>query len=128
MLAQATPEGDELPAQVLLVEDEVMIRALLAEELRSVGLAVIEAANADEAWDYLTAGGKADLLFSDVTMPGSMDGVELAQRVKAGYPEMKIIVTSGNPGPRNVAEYGKFLAKPYGMARAAEVALHSLGL
>jgi CheY-like chemotaxis protein len=128
MSPDARQEEDLLPAHVLLVEDEALIRALLADELRVSGLTVVEAGTADEAWDYLTAGGRADLVFSDVTMPGSMDGVELAKRVRESYPRVKVIVTSGNPGPRNVSELGVFLPKPYRLDRATEMTLKILGL
>jgi CheY-like chemotaxis protein len=127
MLAKTSSE--QLPAAnfILLVEDEVVIRALLAEELRGLGLSVIEAANADEAWAYLQAGGQVNLVFSDVTMPGSMNGVELVRRVRTHYPEVKTVITSGNPGPGNIAELGVFLPKPYRLETAAKVALQSLG-
>jgi CheY-like chemotaxis protein len=113
---------------VLLVEDEVLIRALLAEALRAAGLCVVEAANADEAWDYLQAGGEASLLFSDIQMPGSMNGVELARRVKERFPGIKLLLTSGNPGPKNITELAPFLAKPYRLDAAAKMALDTLGL
>jgi len=127
-VAAAMLEQDREPAEVLLVEDEVLIRTMLAEELRASGLRVVEAANADEAWDYLAAGGRPALMFSDVAMPGSMDGLELTRRVKAAYPDMKIIITSGNPGPRNVFELGVFLPKPYQLNRATATTLAALGL
>jgi len=113
---------------VLLVEDEVLIRAMLAEALRGAGLCVVEAANADEAWDYLQAGGQAALLFSDIQMPGSMNGVELARRVKERFPGIKLLLTSGNPGPKNITELAPFLAKPYRLDAAAKMALDTLGL
>ncbi len=113
---------------VLLVEDEMVIRALLAEELRSHGLLVVEAANADEAWAYLQTGAAADLVFSDVTMPGTMNGVELVRRVKAEYPATKAILTSGNPGTDNIEALGLFLQKPFRLFAAASAALQSLGV
>ena len=64
-------ESKQRPAYVLVVEDEALIRILIAEELRTAGLSVIEASNADEAWSYATAGGPIDVLFSDFQMPGS---------------------------------------------------------
>ena len=67
------------PGHVLIVEDDVLIRVLLADELRDAGLRVIEAANADEALSIFEAGAQVDLLFTDVQMPGSIDGVELGQ-------------------------------------------------
>jgi CheY-like chemotaxis protein len=113
---------------VLLVEDEALIRALLAEELRNHGLLVVEASDADEAWAYLQAGGHVDLVFSDVIMPGMMNGIELLRRVKAHYPQMKTIVTSGYAGPVNVSEVGVFIPKPYRLEVAAKITLQSLGV
>lgn len=128
MLPATRTEYHPAPLIVLLAEDEALIRALLAEELRSRNLTVVEAANADEAWAYLQAGGHADLLFSDVTMPGSMNGVDLVRRVRLAYPSVRSILTSGNPGPANIAELGPFLAKPYRLEAAARLALRQLGL
>lgn len=116
------------PNQVLLVEDEPIIRMLLAEELRAVGLKVVEASNADEAWAFLQAGGKPDLILSDITMPGSMDGVELMSRVIKNYPYIKRIITSANPGPRNILELGRFLPKPYRLEAASKMTLETLRL
>ncbi len=121
------PEPVRLP-HVLLVEDEVLIRAMLAEELRLSGVCVVEAANADEAWNYLQAGGAADLVFSDIQMPGSMDGFELAKRIRTQYPSLKIILTSGNPGPRDIAAANTFISKPYGIDYATKLALQAVGL
>jgi CheY-like chemotaxis protein len=115
-------------AYVLLVEDEPLIRVLLAEELREVGLHVIETSNADEAWSYLEAGGEVDLVFSDMAMPGSMSGVELMKRVRDAYPGIKRVLTSGNPGPGNISELGLFLPKPYRLDMATRMTLNILGL
>ncbi len=113
---------------VLLVEDEVVVRALLAEELRAAGMTVTEAASADEAWAFLKAGGEVDLLFSDVRMPGSMDGIALMELVRQNFPDIKIVMTSGNLGPRNMATIDKFLAKPYLISKAVAIAMAALGL
>jgi CheY-like chemotaxis protein len=122
------PLEETTRAHVLLVEDEVLIRALLAEELRGQGFVVAEAVNADEAWAYLLTGGRVDLLISDVTMPGSMSGTELVRRAKARDPGLKAIIMSGNPGPSNIAELGVFLPKPYRLEAASRLALKTLGL
>jgi CheY-like chemotaxis protein len=125
-----SPERDQEPASgahVLLVEDEVMVRALLADELRGAGLAVVEAANADEAWAYLQSGGSAELMFSDVQMPGSMDGLELKRRVREAFPDVKIILTSGNLGPRHPGEVDVFLPKPFLFSKAVEHTIKLLG-
>jgi CheY-like chemotaxis protein len=128
MRPEMTSEQQPGTSSILLVEDEVIIRALLAEELRARGVSVIEAASADEAWAYLQAGGKADLVFSDVTMPGSMNGVELVRRVHEKFPDVKTVITSGNPGPTNIREIATFLPKPYRLEAAANLALQSLGI
>jgi CheY-like chemotaxis protein len=126
MLPQGNPDEQVSQAQILIVEDEVLIRALLAEELRGHGLTVIEAATADEAWIYLTSGGKADLIVSDVTMPGAMNGIELAARVRSSHPGLPFILTSGNPGTQNVAALGPFLPKPYRLDDAAALVMKNL--
>jgi len=126
MLPNSTIEPELERHEVLLVEDEAVVRALLAEELRSSGYRVIEAANADEAWAFLQAGGTADLVFSDVTMPGSMNGVELVRRVRHNYPHIEAIITSGNPGPASIADICTFLQKPYRLADAARTVMRCL--
>ncbi|MGE4482483.1 MAG: response regulator [Acidocella sp.] len=115
-------------AHVLLVEDEESIRAMLAEEFSSHGLIVTEAADADEAWNILEAGAGVDLVFSDIRMPGSMNGTELMRRVRRNFPHIKRVLTSGNPGPDNMPELGRFLQKPYRLETAARMALDVLGL
>ena len=113
---------------VLLVEDEVVVRALLAEELRGAGMQVTEAASADEAWAYLQAGGVADLLFSDVRMPGSMDGLALMRLVRRAFPAVKIVMTSGNIGTFDVGQFDGFLPKPFAFSKAVLIAAHLLGV
>lgn len=122
------PAPETMPASVLLVEDEVVVRALVAESLRSAGLTVVEASNADEAWSYLTAGGIPDLLFSDVAMPGSMDGIALTKLVKAKFPGVKILITSGNLGPLDLTQFDRFLQKPYAFSHAVDVVADILGI
>lgn len=117
-----------LPVSILLVEDEAHIRTLLAEELRDRGVNVVESASADEAWSYLQAGGLAHIVVSDVAMPGSMNGVELVRLIKRHYPEVKTVLTSGNPGPAYMADLGPFIPKPYRLDDAATLALGTLGL
>ena len=68
------------PARILVVEDEPLTRFAMAEALRDLGVSVVEAASADEAWQYLMAGGSVDLVFTDHWMSGSMTGAQLAAR------------------------------------------------
>jgi CheY-like chemotaxis protein len=117
-----------MPATVLLVEDEVVVRALVAESLRAAGLTVVEAANADEAWAYLAAGGAPDLMFSDVSMPGSMDGIALTKRVREAFPDVKIVITSGNLGPIDLTQFDRFIQKPFSFTHAVDVMAEMLGV
>src|SRR3546814_931318 len=87
-------------ATVLVVEDEVLIRLMVSDELRDAGFRVVEAANADDAMAYLQAGEPADLVFSDVRMPGSMDGIALAEKLRSDFPHVRIVLTSGHLLPR----------------------------
>lgn len=104
------------PATVLLVEDEILILSLVAESLLDHGFAVHEATNADAALRYMGDGGPVDVLFTDVNLPGGMDGAELASRVRALRPEVPVVYASGRYGrfdlgglvPRSV-----FVEKPY---------------
>jgi PleD family two-component response regulator len=74
------------PKRILVVEDEVLIRCLICDDLREAGFVVVEAENADEASSYLASGAPVDLIFSDVHMPGSMDGLDLARRIRNERP------------------------------------------
>jgi two-component system, response regulator PdtaR len=124
MAAAAATNGPDAAAKrptVLVVEDEVLIRLMIADNLRTEGLTVIEAANADEALTILRSDIAVHLLFTDVAMPGSMDGLGLAEHARAMRPELKILVTSGRAPKwptRNVAD--GFFGKPYDVARVVE--------
>ena len=84
-----------MTAKLLIADDDIFIRGMIAEFLRDVGFDVLEAANADEAMAVFEAGTEIDLLFSDVRMPGSMDGGELADQVKDRWPATHVMLTSG---------------------------------
>jgi CheY-like chemotaxis protein len=128
MLSVMSPGLNLAPASVLLVEDEILIRKNLADELREVNIRVIEAASAAEAWDYLQTGNKPDLVFSDVKMPGPYDGLELVRRIQSQFPDLKIIITSGNLGPEQRPAGVLFLPKPYRIDHAVNTAQRFLGL
>lgn len=114
-------------AHVLLVEDEVLVRAFIAEELRAAGCAVIEASHAQEALDYMHAGGKVDLLFSDIQMPGALNGLQLAERIRHEYPAIPIILISGNVEMAQSATSVLFLAKPYDVEQTVALVFATLG-
>ena len=100
------------PAIVMVVEDEYFIRAMIADELRRSGFEVVECSSADEAMDVLNAGANLSVIFSDIRMPGSMDGVKLAQIASEQFPEIRVVLTSSDP-PRNGFVVEQFIAKPY---------------
>jgi two-component system, response regulator PdtaR len=122
----ARRNSDASQPYVLVVEDEALLRAFVAEELRMAGLCVVEAADADDAWSYVAAGGPVDLLFADVQMPGSMNGVELARKLKARSAHLDVIITSGKMAPDEATDLGAFLAKPYSPARVVAAVLTAL--
>jgi two-component system, response regulator PdtaR len=100
-------------ARILVVEDEALIRVLVAEELRLEGFSVIEAGRADEALTYIKAGEQVDLVFSDIRMPGSLDGLQLAEILRDRYPDIHVILASGNVPTRHVGIVEAFVPKPY---------------
>jgi CheY-like chemotaxis protein len=100
--------------RVLLVEDELFIRMDMAATLRHAGFQVIEAACADAAMEFIESGEPIDLVFTDVQTPGVLDGLALAERVRAKYPLMPVLIGSGNPElERAASRLGKFVLKPY---------------
>jgi CheY-like chemotaxis protein len=100
---------------VLIVEDEPLVRLCAVETVEGAGFEVIEAVNADEAIRILESRTDIRVVFTDIHMPGSMDGLKLAHAVRNRWPPIKIIVTSGR---ERIAEGelpagGRFFAKPY---------------
>jgi CheY-like chemotaxis protein len=98
---------------VLVVEDEVLVRLDTADMLREAGYLVLEAANADEAKSLLKTFPEIALVFSDIQMPGSMDGEEFASFVRANHPDVHIMLTSGAVGRTEADPAIPFFPKPY---------------
>ena len=98
---------------VLLVEDEPLVRVMASEGLEEAGYAVLEATNAEDALHVLASRPDVGVLFTDVNMPGKLDGLALAELVHRQWPAIKLVVTSGRPLPGVVPDDGRFLAKPY---------------
>jgi two-component system, response regulator PdtaR len=106
---------------VLIVEDELLIRMDAIEMIEAAGFEPLEAANADEAINILRSRSDIHVVFTDIQMPGSMDGVKLAHFVRDRWPPIKIIATSGHI---RLAGYelpngGRFLQKPYSASAVA---------
>jgi two-component system, response regulator PdtaR len=101
---------------VLVVEDEPLVRMTAADELEEAGFQVLEATNADEALKVLEArSDEVQVLFTDVDMPGSMDGMALAKQVYQRWPHMLLLISSGyaRPHPDEIPDHGHFVPKPY---------------
>ncbi|MBA5800466.1 MULTISPECIES: response regulator [Rhizobium] len=91
---RADPLRAQSSSNILVVEDEPILRYDTVDFLERAGHRVLEAANADEAMVFLRR-NDIDTLFTDIDMPGSMDGLGLVKRVRADWPSTKVIVTSG---------------------------------
>ena len=102
-------------AVVLIVEDEALIRMNAADRITQAGWQPLEAADAEEALTILARDSSVTVLFTDINMPGSMNGLELVERAYLSRPEIQIIITSGKEiVPRErMPMNGTFLAKPY---------------
>src|SRR5258707_4709427 len=100
-------------AKVLVVEDEMMLRMRAVDIVEDAGFTPIEAVNADDAFAILESRSDIDLLFTDIQMPGTMDGLKLAHAVHARWPSIKIMLVSGQvtltetERPVNSRFYGK---------------------
>ena len=108
---------------VLVVEDDPLVRVAICEVLRDAGLCVIEAASADEALSYLGAGQRIDLVFTDIQMPGRLDGIGLARRLRSRDPVLPVVLTSGTAISPDDLGGALFLPKPYDHRRVAEIVL-----
>jgi CheY-like chemotaxis protein len=91
------PGPTEERKTILVVDDDDMVRKSVIAQLRSLGYATIEANNPDMALEVIEGDEPIDVLFSDIVMPGSIDGIELAQRTSERRPTLKILLTSGYP-------------------------------
>lgn len=112
--------GQSRPMQkrttILLVEDEVLISEMVAYTLEEQGFTVHVVSNAADALRHIESGARVDALFTDVNLPGGMDGSELAARVRALRPDMPIVYASGRWHPdeqSRLVPRSVFLPKPY---------------
>jgi CheY-like chemotaxis protein len=112
------PASDYCPSElqcrtILIVEDEALVRMVVADDFRASGYIVIECATGDEAWDLLISGVEVDLLFSDVQMPGRLDGLALARAVRERNPALPIMIVSAHLPAAEAGEFDAFLPKPF---------------
>ena len=109
---------------ILLVEDQTLVRLALAHHLEECGYNVLEAEDADQALILLERHPEIDVVFTDVQMPGSMDGLGLARWVVEHRPRIAVMVTSGHTAQETLAKelcQAKAFSKPYDFG---EVTLH----
>jgi CheY-like chemotaxis protein len=102
--------------KILVVEDEALIGEMVVDALEEQGFDVFLVSNAADALRYLESGARVDALFTDVNLPGGMDGSELANRVRALRPDMPIVYASGGWQPselQRLVPRSVFLSKPY---------------
>jgi two-component sensor histidine kinase/ActR/RegA family two-component response regulator len=104
---------------VLIVEDEMVLRMRAVDIVEDAGFHPVEAVNADQAISILESRSDISLLFTDIQMPGSMDGLKLAHAVHDRWPEIKIILVSGqvNPSEAEKPADSRFFGKPLSVAR-----------
>jgi CheY-like chemotaxis protein len=100
---------------VLVVDDEVFARLFAVQVFLDEGFTVLEAADAEEGLEVLENNDDVGLLFTDISMPGEMDGLELIDRVKDERPGLSFVATSGQvvPGDEKLPHGARFLPKPY---------------
>jgi CheY-like chemotaxis protein len=114
-IVSQSPEG-RTPT-ILVVDDEVLIRMAFSDCLQDSGYKVLEAGNADEAVAVLEHGHEIDLVFSDIRMPGTMDGFGLAKWIRQNRKGLPVMLTSGDSKRSDLADQlgadETFFAKPY---------------
>lgn len=103
-----------VPTVVLVVEDEMLLRMRAVDMVEDAGFTPVEAVDADEAVAILESRSDIALLFTDIQMPGSMDGLKLAHTVRERWPPIKIILVSGQLKPANldIPTDSRFFGKP----------------
>ncbi len=98
-----------------MVDDEAVLRFLASDVLEESGFQVLEAENAKAALQVLADHPDVRVLFTDINMPGALDGLALAREVHARWPGINLVVTSGRlrPSDSEIPDSGRFVAKPY---------------
>jgi CheY-like chemotaxis protein len=108
---------------VLIVEDEFLLRMDAVDMIAAAGFDVVETGDADEAIGILESRRDITVVFTDIQIPGSMDGLKLARAIRGRWPPIKILATSGlvDVGEKDLPEGGRFLPKPYHPTQLARV-------
>ena len=111
------PSPSESAPTVLVVDDEILVRLVIADYLRDCGYRVLEAGSPDDAVAILNSHMKVDIVFTDLELPGQSSGLELARWIRRRHPDVRVIVTSGIYSSAELAselcEAGPPITKPY---------------
>ena len=115
MVEHMQPAGAGRDKVALVIDDEVFARLFAIQILLDEGFTILEAEDASEGMEVLVRNDDVSLVFTDITMPGEMDGLALARAVRDHRPDVAVIVTSGvsEPNEGELPAGGKFLPKPY---------------
>ena len=118
-MAQSSPFKKTI---VLVVEDEPLLRMMAVDLVEEAGFEAVEAMNADDAVLVLESRPDIRIVFTDIDMPGSMDGMKLAASVRDRWPPIEIIIVSGHKRPleEDLPERSVFFAKPYAVGRVID--------
>lgn len=120
---KAEKPAERQPTCVLLVEDEALIAEIIGDALTESGHSVHTVANAHDAITHLSNGARVDLLFTDINLPGDLDGVGLAEHARAANPQLPVLFSSGRWWRLDELQklpHAATLRKPYSPARACE--------
>ena len=116
MSPHLVPRPEAIPT-ILIVDDEVIARTVIAEYLRECGYRVVEAGNPEDAMTILDSDLRIDIVFTDLDLPGHSTGLELARSIRRRHPHVKVIVTSGHHSAAELAgelcDAGPPIVKPY---------------
>jgi len=117
------------PPVVLVVEDEPFVREIAVEALEDEGFTVIEASTADHAATILQERDNISAVFTDISLPGTLDGIDLARAVNTSHPEAAVIIASGRLPDASGEDAPKalFILKPYRMVHVARLIGEMIG-
>ena len=121
-MASLPAQAEAAPPKVLVVEDEPGLRFVISDVLTNDhGFVVLEAASADQALEALAHDPDIKCMFTDVRMPGKLDGIALSRRVLHDRPDIKVLITSGHLSSGEALENVPFVAKPYDLTQVADL-------
>jgi CheY-like chemotaxis protein len=117
-----------MTSTVLIVEDEVLLREAIGMDFEDLGFITLTARDCEEALQVLAEASAVDLLFTDIRMPGEIDGLELARRARQQRPELKVIYATGSaPDGPALVDGGVIVSKPFRLDDL-KAALEKVGL